>query len=67
MGNKTLKYNPNTPNRKNLYYPPYQVFTVVECKKCGEMFEPICELKHICKKQNSYPKLEDINEQHSDS
>ena len=31
------------------------VFTVVQCKKCGEYYEPICELPHKCKKQNSYP------------
>ena len=62
MSNKIPKYNPYTPNRKNQYYPPYQVLTVVECKRCGEMFEPICELKHICKEQNSYPKQEDTDE-----
>lgn len=41
--------------RKNPNYPPYHCFTVVTCEKCGEKYEPICELKHICKKQNSYP------------
>ena len=29
--------------------------TVRYCDKCGERYEPICSLKHICKKQNSYP------------
>lgn len=41
--------------RKNPKYPPHHCFTVVKCEKCGELYEPICELKHICKKQNSYP------------
>ena len=41
--------------RKNPNYPPYHCFTVVACEKCGELYEPICELRHICKKQNSYP------------
>jgi hypothetical protein len=41
--------------RKNPKYPPWHCFTVVRCKECGENYEPICELKHICKKQNSYP------------
>ncbi len=41
--------------RKNPKYPPWHCFTTVKCDKCGEHYEPICELKHICKKQNSYP------------
>ena len=41
--------------RKNPDYPLYHRFTVRRCDKCGEWFEPICALKHICKKQNSYP------------
>lgn len=41
--------------RKNPKYPPWHCFIVVTCAKCGERFESICELKHICKKQNSYP------------
>lgn len=41
--------------RKNPIYPYNHCFTTVECEKCGEHYEPICELKHICKKQNSYP------------
>lgn len=43
------------PERKNPEYPPWHCFTVTKCEKCGELYEPICELKHICKKQNSYP------------
>ncbi len=43
------------PKRKNPNYPPWHCFTVTTCEKCGELYEPICELKHICKKQNSYP------------
>lgn len=42
--------------RKNPEYPPEHCFTVRECEKCGEFYEPLCEMKHICKKQNSYPK-----------
>jgi hypothetical protein len=50
------EYNPRfLPDRKNPNYPPYFGFTVVACKKCGEWYEPICRLPHICKKQNSYP------------
>lgn len=50
------RYNPYyLPDRKNPDYPDYHCFTVRTCKKCGERFEPICRLKHICKKQNSYP------------
>lgn len=41
--------------RNNPKYPPWHCFTVVKCKKCGEHYEPICKLEHICKKQNSYP------------
>ncbi|MCM1223148.1 MAG: hypothetical protein NC548_52725 [Lachnospiraceae bacterium] len=41
--------------RKNPKYPPGHCFTVVKCEKCGESYEPFCELKHICRKQNSYP------------
>lgn len=41
--------------RNNPKYPPWHCFNVTKCKKCGENYEPICELKHICKKQNSYP------------
>lgn len=40
--------------RKNPNYLPWYCFTVAKCKKCGEHYEPICELEHICKKQNSY-------------
>lgn len=47
--------------RKNPNYPHWYCFTVAKCKKCGEMYEPICELKHICKKQNSYPIKESDN------
>lgn len=36
-------------------YPSYCCFTTVQCQKCGEWYEPICKLDHICKKQNSYP------------
>ena len=41
--------------RKNPNYPPWHCFTVRKCPICGERYEPICKLKHICKKQNSYP------------
>lgn len=47
------------PERNNPKYPPGHCFTVVRCKKCGERYEPICRLKHICKKQNSYPVKEE--------
>lgn len=42
--------------RNNPAYPPEHCFTVRKCEKCEELYEPFCELKHICKKQNSYPK-----------
>lgn len=42
-------------NRNNSKYPPWHCITVRKCTKCGEMYEPFCELQHICKKQNSYP------------
>lgn len=41
--------------RKNPQYPKGICITMRECNKCKEMYEPICKLKHICKKQNSYP------------
>ncbi len=44
---------------KNPKYPPWHCFTVVKFPKCGESYEPICELDHICKKQNSYPSQPD--------
>ena len=43
-------------NRNNPPYPPDHCFSVVECKKCGEYYEPFCVYKHICGKQNSYKK-----------
>ncbi len=49
--------------RKNPKYPPHHCFTVRLCKKCGEYYEPICELKHICRQQNSYPVAEEEKEQ----
>lgn len=42
--------------RNNPNYPEWHRFTVAECPKCGEWYEPICRLPHICKKQNSYPR-----------
>ena len=51
--------------RKNPNYPPWHCFTVRKCPKCGEHYEPFCELKHICKKQNSYP-IKDDSEKGSD-
>ena len=41
--------------RKNPDYPLGHCMTVRLCEKCGEHYEPICKLEHICKKQNSYP------------
>ena len=41
--------------RNSPKYPEWHCFTVRYCDKCGELYEPICSLKHICKKQNSYP------------
>ena|GEM_PF-4761110 len=49
--------------RKNPKYPPWHCFTVVKCSKCGESYEPICELKHICRKQNSYPVEDNVEKQ----
>ena len=46
--------------RNNPEYPHGQCFAVRECEKCGEFYEPFCEMKHICKKQNSYPKEENV-------
>ena len=45
--------------RNNPKYPPWLCISVRICKKCGEYYEPICSLKHICKKQNSYPAKEE--------
>ncbi len=45
--------------RNNPKYPEWHCFTVRYCDKCGELYEPICSLKHICKKQNSYPVKEE--------
>jgi len=45
--------------RNNPNYPPWHCFTVAECKKCGEWYEPICRLPHICREQNSYPMNKD--------
>lgn len=42
--------------RKNPKYPAGHRMTLCYCRKCGELHEADCELKHICKKQNSYPK-----------
>lgn len=36
--------------------------TVVKCEKCGEYYEAICKLPHICKKLNSYPVKKDSYE-----
>ena len=41
--------------RNNPKYPPHHCFTARKCEECGEYYEPECALKHICKKQNSYP------------
>lgn len=38
--------------------PDYDVghcFTVMTCKKCGELFE--ADKEHICRYQNSYPDI----------
>lgn len=43
--------------RHNPDYPPEHCFTVRECEECGELYEPFCEFKHICKLQNSYSKI----------
>jgi hypothetical protein len=48
--------------RKNPNYPSWHRFTVAECEKCGDFYEPDCRLKHICKKQNSYPKNKEKEE-----
>lgn len=45
--------------RNNPNYPEWHRFTVAECPKCGEWYEPICRLPHICNKQNSYPRKEE--------
>ena len=47
--------------RNNPNYPPWHCFTVRKCPICGERYEPICKLEHICKKQNSYPIKEKEN------
>ncbi len=52
--------------RKNPQYPPWYCFTVKECPKCGELYEPICKLKHICRKQNSYPVGLNVEKQKGD-
>lgn len=45
--------------RKNPKYPFGHCFTLCECEKCGEYYEESCKLKHICRKQNSYPVKEE--------
>lgn len=55
-----LMYSPFYKNRKNPNYSPHHCFTTVKCEECGEHYEPCCQLKHICKKQNSYPVEEEI-------
>lgn len=52
-GHKVIVY------RNNPDYPMWHCFTAVRCEQCGESYEPICEAKHICEKQNSYPYNED--------
>lgn len=49
--------------RKNPKYPPWHCFSVVKCRKCGEKYEPFCELKHICRKQNSYPVEDNVEKE----
>ena len=40
---------------------PWDVFTCVECEKCGEYYE--ADREHICKKVNSYPlKIAEVKE-----
>jgi len=54
-------------NRKNPNYPSWYCMTVVKCSKCGEMYEPFCRtMKHICKRQNSYPIKPKVEEENSD-
>lgn len=54
-GRKDIRYNPMYPDRKNPYYPEEYCGTFMVCEKCGESYEPLCSLNHICKEQNSYP------------
>lgn len=51
------KINGKFESRMNPNYPPFHCFTVCRCKECGEDFE--ADRKHICKKQNSYPIIEE--------
>lgn len=55
-----------TVYRNNPNYPPWHCFTTVRCDKCHENYEPYCEAKHVCLKQNSYPhderEVEESNE-----
>lgn len=39
--------------RENPTYPSWYRFTVAQCDKCGELYEPAYQ--HICRKKNSYP------------
>ena len=47
--------------RMNPNYPPYHVFTACLCDKCGEWYE--ADRLHICKTQNSYPDIEESEEE----
>ncbi len=53
---KEVKLNPRYQERRNPHYPEEYCGTFCICEKCGESYEPICVLEHICKKQNSYPR-----------
>lgn len=47
--------------RMNPNYPPFHCFTVCKCDKCGEDYE--ADRLHICKTQNSYPCIEESEEE----
>lgn len=53
FGKKGSRMNPN-------YEPPH-VFTVCKCEICGEYYE--ADRLHICKTQNSYPYIEESEEE----
>ena len=46
--------------RMNPKYPPYHVYTVCKCGICGEWYE--ADRLHLCKTQNSYPDIEESEE-----
>lgn len=48
-------------SRMNPKYEPPHVFTVIKCDICGEYYE--ADRLHLCRTQNSYPYIEESEEE----